>query len=137
MDTYNPKDISLTVAGILISGFGDEKVKVRRDADIWGDESGADGDVVRFGTNDKRGEFEFTLQQTSASNLHLSALAKTDELTGAGTIPTIVNDARGNDLHVAPTSWIKQIPEAVYNKGVSVRTWVIRTNNLQNFLGGA
>ena len=137
LDTYNPKDITVSVGGFILSGFADEKVKVRRDSDIWEDEAGADGDVVRFANNDKRGEIEITLQQTSSSNLYLSGLAKADELSGAGTIPTIVADSRGKDLHVAPTSWVKQIPEAAYIKGVSSRVWIIRTDNLTNFLGGA
>ena len=137
VDTYNPKDIDIIVGGFIMSGFSDDKVKVNRDEDAWGDESGADGEVVRFATNDKRGQIEITLQQTSSANLQLSTLFKADELSGAGTIPVIVKDNRGKDLHVAPTAWITKIPEAAYSKGVQVRTWIIRTDNLQNFLGGS
>lgn len=137
VETYNPKDIDITVGGFIASGFADDKVTVKRDEDAWKDEAGADGEVVRYATNDKRGEIEITLQQTSSFNLTLSTLAKADELTGAGTIPVIVKDSRGNDLHVAPTAWIVQIPEAKYSKGVQVRVWRIRTDNLQNFLGGS
>ena len=137
VETYNPKDISVLIAGSILAGFSDDKVRVFRDVDFWEDESGADGEVVRFATNDKRGEIEITLQQTSASNLLLSGLAKADELSGAGTFPAMVKDNRGKDLHIAPTAWIKQIPEAKYVKGVSVRVWRIRTDNLTNFLGGA
>jgi len=137
VDTYNPKDIDIIVGGFIASGFSDDKVTVRRDEDVWKDESGADGEVVRYATNDKRGEIEITLQQTSSFNFTLSTLAKTDELSGAGTIPVIVKDSRGSDFHVAPTAWIVQIPEAKYSKGIQVRTWRIRTDNLQNFLGGA
>lgn len=137
VDTYNPKDITVSVGGFIASGFSDDKVVVRRDEDIWKDEAGADGEVVRFATNDKRGEIEITLQQTAEFNLTMSTLAKADELSGAGTIPVVINDNRGNDIHVAATAWIVQIPEAKYSKGVQVRTWRIRTDNLQNFLGGA
>jgi len=137
VETYNPKDISVIIAGAIMSGFADDKVRVFRDADAWEDESGADGEVVRYATNDKRGEIEITLQQSSSSNLILSGLAKVDEFSGAGTFPAIVSDSRGKDLHAAPTAWIKQIPEAKYSKGVNVRTWRIRTDNLTNFLGGA
>jgi len=137
VETYNPKDISVLVAGIVLSGFADDKVRVFRDADAWEDEVGADGEVVRYATNDKRGEIEITLQQTSSSNLVLSGLAKADELTGSGTVPVIVKDNRGNDLHLAPTSWIKQIPEGKYSKTPNARVWRIRTDNLTNLLGGS
>lgn len=137
IETYNPKDIDIIIAGVIMSGFSDDKVRVFRESDAWEDEAGADGEVVRYATNDKRGEIEITLQQTSSSNLVLSGLAKADELSGAGTFPAIVKDNRGNDLHVAPTAWIKQIPEAKYSKGVNTRVWRIRTDNLTNFLGGS
>lgn len=136
VETYNPKDIDVIVGGKIISGFADNKVRVFREADAWEDEAGADGEVVRFATNDKRGEIEITLLQTSASNLYLSGLAKVDELSGAGTIPVIVKDSRGSDIYAAPTAWIKQIPEGKYGKGLNPRVWRIRTDNLTNFLGG-
>jgi hypothetical protein len=137
IETYNPKDISVVIGGFVLSGFADDKVRVFREADAWDDEVGCDGDVVRFASNDKRGEIEITLLQTSSSNLTLSTLAKTDELSGAGTFPAIVQDSRGSDLHVAATAWVKKIPEAKYRKGVVSRVWRIRTDNLQTFLGGA
>lgn len=137
VETYNPKDIDIIVGGFIMSGFSDDKVKVNRDEDAWKDEAGADGEVVRYATNDKRGQIEITLQQTSSANLILSTLQKADELSGAGAIPVIVKDSRGKDLHVAPTAWIVKIPEASYSKGVQVRTWVIRTDHLQSFLGGS
>ena len=137
LNTYNPKDIDIIVGGKIISGFADTKVKVNRDSNAYEDDVGTDGDVVRYGTNDKRGSIEITLQAQSASNLYLSGLAKADELSGAGTIPTIVKDNRGNDLHAAPTSWVQKIPEAAYIKGVASRVWVIRTDNLTSLLGGS
>ncbi len=137
VETYNPKDISIIVGGFVMAGFSDDKVRVFRESDAWTDESGADGEVVRYATNDKRGEIEVTLLQTSSSNLTLTTLAKADELTGAGIIPTIVKDNRGNDLHVAPKSWIVKIPEAKYSKSGNVRVWRIRSDNLQMILGGS
>ena len=137
VETYNPKDISIIVGGFVMSGFSDDKVRVFRESDAWTDEAGADGEVVRYATNDKRGEIEITLLQTSSSNLTLTTMAKADELSGAGTIPVIVKDNRGSDLHVAPTSWIVKIPEAKYSKSGNVRVWRIRTDNLQMDLGGA
>ncbi len=137
VETYNPKDISIIIAGFIMSGFSDDKVRVFRESDAWTDESGADGEVVRYATNDKRGEIEITLLQTSSSNLTLSTLAKADELTGAGVFPAIVKDNRGLDLHVAPTAWIVKIPEAKYSKTGNVRVWRIRTDNLTALLGGA
>lgn len=137
IETYNPKDISVIIGGVIMAGFADDKVRIKRDVDMWDDEAGTDGDVVRFATNDKRGEIEITLQQTSSSNAVLSALAKIDEISGAGTVPAIVKDSRGSDIFAAATAWIKQIPEGKFSKTPNSRVWLIRTDNLQMLLGGA
>ena len=134
---YDPKDIEVIVAGSILGGFANSKVTVKRDADIATDEVGANGDVARAINNDKRGEITITLLQTSKSNLVLSALAKADEFTGTGVFPVVIKDTRGNDLHVAPQTWIKSYPETAYNKGVENRVWTLRTNNLQMLIAGA
>lgn len=137
VQTYDPKDIQVIVGGNVIGGFGEELVRVEREANAYDDEAGAQGEVVRYATNDKRGTITLILQQTSQSNLYLSTLAKADEYSGTGVVPVVVKDTRGNDLHLAPQAWIQKVPQAVYRKGVEMREWVIRTANLQSVLGGA
>lgn len=135
--TYNPQDIEVIVAGNVISGFAEDKVTVERESDQVDDDVGADGEVVRRLTNDKRGTITITLLQTSKSNLFLSTLAKTDEFTGAGSFPTIIKDTRGRDLHIAAQSWIRKMATAGYGARVETRVWVIRTDNLQSLVAGA
>ena len=138
IDTYDPKDVILTVAGAIITGYAqDTFIQVDRESDQVDDEVGAEGDVARRITNDKRGSITVTLLQTSPSNLILSSLARVDELTGDGIFPVLVKDNRGNDLHVAPNSWIRKMPQTTYRSGIESREWVIRTSNLQMIVGGA
>lgn len=138
IDTYDPKDIILTVAGAIITGYAqDTFVAVDRESNQVEDEVGAEGDVARRITNDKRGSITVTILQTSPANLILSGLARVDELSGDGIFPVIVKDNRGNDLHVAPNSWIQKMPNTVYRAGIEAREWVIRTSNLQMIVGGS
>jgi hypothetical protein len=137
VDTIDPKDITLTVAGKIIDGFVPDKIKVMRVSNQVEDEVGADGDVARRITNDRRGEIAVTLLQTSRSNLILSGLARLDEITGGSTFPLVIKDNRGKDLHVAAIAWITKMPEAAYRAGVEMRVWTLRTNNIEMFLGGA
>ncbi len=138
IQTYDPKDIILTVAGSIITGYAqDSFIEVDRESSQVEDEVGAEGDVARRITNDKRGSITVTLLQTSKSNLVLSALAKVDELTGNGIFPVVVKDNRGSDLHLAPNSWITKMPRTVYRSGIEGREWIIRTNNLQMVVGGS
>lgn len=138
VDTYDPKDVSLVVAGAIITGYAqDTFIQVDRESNQVEDEVGAEGDVARRITNDKRGSITITLLQTSRSNLILSGLARADELSGDGIFPTIVKDNRGNDLHVGANSWIQKMPQTTYRAGIEAREWVIRTSNLQMIVGGA
>jgi len=138
IDTYDPKDIIITVAGAIITGYAqDTFVQVDRESNQVEDEVGAEGDVARRMTNDKRGSITITLLQTSPANLILSGLARVDQLSGDGIFPVLVKDNRGNDLHVAPNSWIQKMPQTSYRAGIETREWVIRTSNLQMIVGGA
>jgi len=137
VDTYDPKEISVIVAGKVITGFAEDVVRVARESNQVEDEVGADGDVARRITNDRRGSFTITLLQTSRSNLILSGLARVDELSGDGIFPVIIKDLRGNDLHIGANSWIQKQADSVYRSGIESREWVIRTNNLNTVVGGA
>lgn len=138
VDTYDPKDIILTVAGSIITGFAqDSFLEVDRESNQVEDEVGADGDVARRITNDKRGNITITLLQTSRSNLILSGLARIDELSGDALFPVLIKDNRGSDLHLAPNSWVMKQPRTVYRSGIEGREWILRTNNLQMIVGGA
>lgn len=137
VDTIDPKDVTVIVAGNIIEGFAQEQIVVERESNQVEDEIGADGDVARRITNDRRGTITITLLQTSRSNLFLSGLAVADELSGSVLFPVIVKDQRGNDLHVAPNAWVQKMPRTSYRAGVESREWKIRTNYLNIFVGGA
>lgn len=138
VDTYDPKDIIVTVAGNIITGYAqDSFVEVDRESNQVEDEVGAEGDVARRVTNDRRGSITITLLQTSRSNLILSGLARADELSGDGVFPVLIKDNRGIDLHLAPNSWIQKMPRTVYRAGIEGREWILRTSNLQMIVGGA
>lgn len=136
LNTYDPKEIIVTVNGSIISGFSDDVVTVSRAEDQVIDEIGADGEVVRIITNDRRGILVISLLPTSSSNLVLSVLRNLDEVTAGGTFPVLVQDNRGNDLHAAPEAWIIKAPDAIYNKTAAPRVWTIRAADLRMVVGG-
>lgn len=137
VDTIDPKDVTVIVAGNIIEGFGEEQIAIEREANQIGDEVGADGDVARWVTNDRRGTITITLLQTSRSNLFLSGLAVADELRGDAPFPTLIKDQRGNDIYFTADSWIRKMPRVVYKKGIEMRAWEIRSGHLNMFIGGA
>ena len=137
MKTYDPKQIVVVVGGKQITGYADGTfVTVRRNADMWSLQMGADGEGARSKSNDKSGQIEIQLLQTSPDNAYLASLQTADELENAGLVPTMVKDNLGNSLHMAEQSYIKRGPDAEYGKETTARVWVIETDNLQHFVGG-
>ncbi len=136
LNTYDPKEIIVSVNGLIVTGFAEDVVTVGRAEDGVRDEVGADGEVVRILTNDRRGLMVITLLPTSASNLDLSVLQNADEVTGGSVFPFLVQDNRGNDLHVAAEAWIQKAPDAVYNKTAAPRVWTLRAADLRMVHGG-
>ncbi len=136
LNTYDPKEIIVSINGLIITGFSEDVVTVARAEDAWRDEVGADGEVVRIASNDRRGQVTVSLLPTSRSNQDLSALQLADEVTGGSVFPLLVQDNRGNDLHVAAEAWIVKPPDAVYNKTAAPRVWNIRAADLRMVHGG-
>lgn len=137
MKTYDPKGIICIVGGQQITGYADGTfLTVRRNADAWSLQMGADGEGARSKSNDKSGQYEFVLQQTSQSNAYLSSLAIADELNNGGLVPCLVKDLNGNSLHGSEQVYIKKMPDAGYGKEADSRSWILETDNLQHFVGG-
>ncbi len=142
LSTYDPKDITVSVNGSILSGFSDDVVTVERAEDQVADVVGADGEVMRTLTNDRRGIVTISLLQTSASNLVLSVLANADEQTGGSVFPILIQDNRSGipdgvpEAHAAAEAWIQKQPQAVYNKSTSPRVWIIRCADLRMVLAG-
>lgn len=137
IDTFDPKDVTVTVGTSLLSGFAESVVRVSRESNQVEDEVGADGDVARRITNDRRGSIVISLLQTSRANAILAALARADELTGTVIFPVTIKDQRGNDLVVAASAWVQKHTDMSYRSGIETREWTLRSNNVQMFAGGA
>lgn len=135
--TFDPKDVTVTVDGKIITGFAEEMVSAERENPQVDDLSGAQGDVARVITNDKRGIITISLLPTSPSNLILSDLMNLDGVNQANVIfPLVIKDNRGSDLISAEDAWITQPPRTVYNKSIETREWTIRAAKLDMVIAG-
>ncbi|RZL29674.1 MAG: DUF3277 family protein [Sphingomonas sp.] len=135
--TYDPNGISLSVAGKLIKGFSDGTfVTIARNNDMFSDKTGCDGKTTRVKTNDKSGYVQFVLQQSSASNDDMSAIIAADELDNAGVVPVMVRDTSGRTTASSLSAWFARYPQVDYSKDVSDRTYMLRCDSLDIFVGG-
>lgn len=136
LQTYDPKEIIVTFGGAILTGFSEDIVTVERSEDQVTDEIGADGEVVRILSNDRRGNIRISLLPTSPSNSVLSIVANSDELTGGGVRTIVIKDNRGNDLHAAGECWIQKQPEVIQNKTAAPRVWNLRCADLRMIVAG-
>lgn len=137
MKTYDPKQILIIFGVHQLQGFADgSMVTVRRNSDAWSLQMGVDGEGTRSKSNDKSGQVEVSLMQTSESNDYLSQVALADELENAGVQPLLIKDANGTSLYAAEQAYVKKISDSAYGRESQERTWIIETDNLQMHAGG-
>ena len=135
--TYDAASVSIILAGIPFEGFADGTfVTIARDNASWNSLVGSDGEGARAKTNDKSGTITCTLMQTSITNDALSALMQLDEASGDGVAPLLVKDNSGRTLCQAETAWLEKPADVEFGREISNREWVIKTDNLQIFVGG-
>jgi hypothetical protein len=135
---YDPALYRVIFAGSPITGFGDGTwITASRRNPTWSLTAGADGEVARAKSNDKTGSVVFTLLQSSASNDVLSALHLTDELTGNGVGPILVQDLNGTTVLQGETAFVEKPADVTLAKEVEGREWTILVGKFNMLVGGS
>lgn len=139
--SYNPDEVSIIVKGHTVSGYADGTfVGIAREADSTSDIAGADGQVLRSRSNDKRGNIVLTLLQSSLSNKFLTSLLSGYENKTAGFVKPFavtVKNTSGQDLYSSNDAWILKPADAAWAKAGENREWTLRCGNLKMESNGA
>ena len=140
MKVYDPDQITVVFAGILMRGFTDgEFVRIGNRTEDFTLKIGTDGIGTRSKTNDRSGVCSIFLEQTSEVNALLSALRNSDLNTpgGAGVGALLVRDRlSGTTLYRSAASFIEKNPDSSFDRESSSREWVILCEKLESFIGG-
>jgi len=136
LKTYNFKDVAVIFGTRALSGIAEGGVQITRLTDSFTDQVGADGEVVRSRTNDKRGDAVVNLLQSSDSNDYLSESMVADENTGAGVKPLTIKDNSGRTLAFARQAWVVKPAASALGREAGERAWTIRCADLDIFVGG-
>lgn len=135
--TYDPTKVVVTLAGFILSGFGESTmVKASRKEDSYKETVGAQGDVVRNKSANHTGEVDITLLETSASNGVLSTLMLADAESDTGIVPLLIKDLNGTALAVAAEAWVVKPPDLEFAKEQKDRAWKIMCADLELFDAG-
>lgn len=140
LKTYSADEVSLSLAGYQIdSGFADgEFVSVEPAADDFTDKAGADGEVARAKTNDRRATAKVKVLQTSQANDLLSQLRTLDinAPNGAGVGVFLLRDRSGGLLVRAEKAWIQKPPTVSRGREIAEYEWTLRLAKAElNILG--
>ena len=117
MPNYNTGQVSLSLGGVPLSGFGeDAMVSIEWDSDITTDKVGVDGEVTASKTNDRRATATITLMESSPSNAVLTGffLARKAE------------DGISGETVIGPEAWVLKAPSVEKGKEAGEREWSIR-----------
>lgn len=139
MRVYDPDQVTVSFAGILVQGYADgEFVRIEQESDDFSDVVGTDGEVSRSKTNDRRATVTFVLMQTSESNDLLSAVSNLDRSlpNGLGVGALYIRDRQGSALYRAASAWISKPPNVSFDRTATSREWTIRCEKLERLDGG-
>jgi len=135
--TYDPAKVIVTFGASQITGFVDDSfINIEEIGDGISSVSGADGEVARAMSSDRRCRVTLTLQQTSRSNDIMSGYNEADRLSGGGgALPMTIRDLRGTTLFGA-TAWVVKKPASGFGSAVGGREWNLETGPAAYFVGG-
>ena len=136
--TYASDRVAVTFGAHSVKGMKkDTFVLIEQMADGITSQAGADGEVARSMSADKRCKVTLTLQQTSQSNNVLNAFHDADIASGgAMTLPLMIKDLRGDTLFMAGEAWIVKKPNSEFGNEVGSREWVFETASATYTVGG-
>lgn len=126
---FDSDEVHGTLAGITLGKDfpAEETWVIEAVGESFEDEVGANGDVVRFATHDKRLLVKLKVKGSSVDNQKLSALhaLDTNSPNGAGIGAFLLKDAQGASLY-AGQGWILGIPPNALGKKRGDVEWRIR-----------
>jgi len=124
MATYDPKDLSVIVGGIPITGFAPGSfVTITYDEDSWALSVGPDGEAVR------------SKSHGAIANQVLSGFRVADEATNAGLVPLQILDRGTGTLHSAEAAWVQKQPDMDYQPEAQPIGWTLRTASMDQNIG--
>jgi hypothetical protein len=136
--SYSPTDVSVLLGGFhQITGFiSGSFVSISKDVQPFKTTRTADGETARIHVKDSTFTITIKLASTSPTNTILTKLYQVDELTQKGKVPLFVKDSLGSSLFLAPTCWVKEVPDLEFSDAVTERTWVLQgANGVVNYGG--
>ncbi len=140
ISTYSPSDVTLVIAGYVISGW--DTISIARRTESFKPIYGIRGKHARVRTGggtspDTSANITLTLAQESASNDVLSTIHDLDISEGTGRIVLTLKDKSGGSLFNSHEAYIISYADSGFGNDFGVRQWRIFCQTTKTyFVGG-
>ncbi|TDF92167.1 phage structural protein [Paenibacillus piri] len=125
--TYDPKNVTITVDGIYITGLGESMVEIAKDENSYETKVGAQGDTVLTKINNALGTIKITLQQTSPQLAYLDRLANSGRMVPVSIISA--NDPK--ETTSVTEAFLKKPADRKYGKEAEDREYEFQALDLK------
>jgi len=126
MPAYSLQEVTLTVGGRIIDGFGEnEGVSYKRSNDDWDPVDTSDGATIHNKILSRRGEVTVTLRYDSTGNKILSDAADAADFVTLG-----ISAPNGDEINSAEARIMKR-PEPAFGSKTSDYVWVLSCTVLE------
>lgn len=137
-ETFDPKDLIVTVNDTVIEGFGETMLSISRPNPMFVQQVGATGHVCRVKTNDTSADVGFTIQQCSPSIDYLNQIATADEVQTKGVFTLKISYVGGTtpkELFFSSTAYIEKKPDATWSNSNQDREFMVKCAQSRYNLG--
>lgn len=135
VNTYNPSDVYLTLAGVNMIGWND--VTIVRASESFKFIKGIRGKHTRVRELDSSALVTIALMQTSPSNDILSEILSQDEVSGTGLLEITLADKSGNSLMSSSEAYLVGFPSKSFKDSIEFITWTIQCQSTDDYIIGS
>lgn len=120
--TYDPRDVSVIIDGVYITGFGEDLVEVEKDEDNYSVTVGAQGDVVRSKSNNPLATTTITLLPSSPQLAFMNNLANSGKLVPV----SIIYNGSPKETTTSTEAYVKKPATRTYGAEAENREFEIQ-----------
>lgn len=125
VQTYNPADVRIVIAGYVVSGFADSNsIRIERNQPaLYNAHVGSQGEVSRTATTDRTAKLIISLKATAPFNTQMQLIANT---LNAAKFPVSVQNK--SDLKYkggSSEAWIESLPNKELGQDEQMREYTI------------
>lgn len=124
--TYNPKNVTLNIGGVFISGFSEgDFITAAPEADLYTNLVGADGLTTRTTNLNRNWTMSVSLMQSSLSNAALTGFVELGKRLdfARDIVKVVLIDGNGDTALSAPQAWFTRWPDVTYGADLGSREW--------------